>query len=242
MEYGLQMYSVRDITGKDLKGALKQVADIGYKYVEFAGFFGHEANEVKGWLDEFGLTASGTHTGINPLLDDFEGTVKYHKAIGCPAIIIPGADLSCQEKLDAFVKHVNELIPKLKNEGITLGYHNHGHEFRANPDGSMIHEQLVYRTDLRFEIDTFWYYDQTGISARGILERLKDRIDFIHIKDGFRRGEGMPLGCGNAPVREAYDTAKALNMLMVVESESLKPDGISEARECFKYLRRQEND
>ena len=138
MEYGLQMYSVRDITGKDLKGALKQVADIGYKYVEFAGFFGHEANEVKGWLDEFGL---------NPLLDDFEGTVKYHKAIGCPAIIIPGADLSCQEKLDAFVKHVNELIPKLKNEGITLGYHNHGHEFRANPDGSMIHYTVTPDTD-----------------------------------------------------------------------------------------------
>ena len=120
MEYGLQMYSVRDITGKDLKGALKQVADIGYKYVEFAGFFGHEAKEVKGWLDEFGLTASGTHTGINPLLDDFEGTVKYHKAIGCPTIIIPGADLSSQEKLDAFVKNVNGLIPKLADEGITL--------------------------------------------------------------------------------------------------------------------------
>ena len=242
MEYGLQMYSVRDITGKDLKGALKQVADIGYKYVEFAGFFGNQAADVKRWLDEFGLIASGTHTGIDPLLNDYEGTVRYHKEIGCSSIIIPGADLSCQAKLDAFVANVNRLIPKLADEGITLGYHNHGHEFRANRDGSMIHEQLVYRTDLRFEIDTFWYYDQTGISAKGILERLKDRIDCIHIKDGFRRGAGMPLGCGDAPVKEAYDTAKALGMLMVVESESLKPDGVSEARECFKYLRKQEND
>ena len=242
MEYGLQMYSVRDITGRDLKGALKQVADIGYRYVEFAGFFGNQAADVKRWLDEFGLIASGTHTGIDPLLNDYEGTVRYHKEIGCSSIIIPGADLSCQAKLDAFVANVNRLIPKLADEGITLGYHNHGHEFRANRDGSMIHEQLVYRTDLRFEIDTFWYYDQTGISAKGILERLKDRIDCIHIKDGFRRGAGMPLGCGDAPVKEAYDTAKALGMLMVVESESLKPDGVSEARECFKYLRRQEND
>ncbi|MBR5985627.1 MAG: sugar phosphate isomerase/epimerase [Clostridia bacterium] len=242
MEYGLQMYSVRDITGRDLKGALKQVADIGYKYVEFAGFFGNQAADVKRWLDEFGLIASGTHTGIDPLLNDYEGTVRYHKEIGCSSIIIPGADLSCQAKLDAFVANVNRLIPKLADEGITLGYHNHGHEFRANRDGSMIHEQLVYRTGLRFEIDTFWYYDQTGISAKGILERLKDRIDCIHIKDGFRRGAGMPLGCGDAPVKEAYDTAKALGMLMVVESESLKPDGVSEARECFKYLRKQEND
>ena len=29
MEYGLQMYSVRDITATDLEGALKQVAEMG---------------------------------------------------------------------------------------------------------------------------------------------------------------------------------------------------------------------
>ena len=43
MEYGIQMYSVRDITEKDLEGALYQVADLGYKFVEFAGFFGRKA-------------------------------------------------------------------------------------------------------------------------------------------------------------------------------------------------------
>ena len=43
VEYGLQMYSLRDITGTDLKGALKLVAQMGYKYIEFAGFFGHPA-------------------------------------------------------------------------------------------------------------------------------------------------------------------------------------------------------
>ena len=47
MEYGLQLYSVRDFTQKDLAYTLKKVAEIGYKYVEFAGFFGHSAEEVK---------------------------------------------------------------------------------------------------------------------------------------------------------------------------------------------------
>ena len=55
MKYGIQMYSVRDLAEKDLRAALKCVADIGYKYVEFAGFFGHSAEEVRSWLDEFGL-------------------------------------------------------------------------------------------------------------------------------------------------------------------------------------------
>ena len=67
VEYGLQMYSLRDITGDDLKGALKLVADMGYKYIEFAGFFGHKAEDVKAWLDEYGLVCSGTHTGGDAL-------------------------------------------------------------------------------------------------------------------------------------------------------------------------------
>ena len=42
-EYGLQLYSVRDITKDNLDEALGKVAALGYKFVEFAGFFGNSA-------------------------------------------------------------------------------------------------------------------------------------------------------------------------------------------------------
>lgn len=240
MDYGIQLYSVRDITGKDLRTALKKMADIGYKYVEFAGFFEHSAEEVKAWLDEYGLKVSSTHTGLKELLDDFEGTVAYHKTIGNKNIIIPGHDLSSQAKIDEFVEQVNAIIPRLEKEGITLGYHNHSREFQPNQDGTMIHEQLVLRTKLKIEVDTYWFFNAAGFSARGIMERLKDRMDFIHIKDGFKGGEGMPLGKGEAPLRDVYDCAKENNMLMIVESESLKPDGVTEAQICYNWLKSQE--
>ena len=240
MDYGIQLYSVRDITGKDLRTALKKMADIGYKYVEFAGFFEHSAEEVKAWLDEYGLKVSSTHTGLKELLDDFEGTVAYHKTIGNKNIIIPGHDLSSQAKIDEFVEQVNAIIPRLEKEGITLGYHNHSREFQPNQDGTMIHEQLVLRTKLKIEVDTYWFFNAAGFSARGIMERLKDRMDFIHIKDGFKGGEGMPLGKGEAPLRDVYDCAKENNMLMIVESESLKPDGVTEAQIGYNWLKSQE--
>ena len=63
VEYGLQMYSVRDLTKDDLEGALRQVAELGYSFVEFAGFFGHSAKDVRRMLDTYGLRVSGTHTG-----------------------------------------------------------------------------------------------------------------------------------------------------------------------------------
>ena len=51
MEYGIQLYSVRDLAEKDLAAALEAVAKMGYTHVEFAGFFGHPAKEVKAIYD-----------------------------------------------------------------------------------------------------------------------------------------------------------------------------------------------
>ena len=45
-DYGIQMYSVRDITKDNMEGALKALAEMGYKYVEFAGFFGIPAEKI----------------------------------------------------------------------------------------------------------------------------------------------------------------------------------------------------
>ena len=118
MEYGLQMYSVRDITKDDLAGAVRKVAQIGYKLIEFAGFFGASAEEVNAMLAENGVRVSGTHTGLNELLSDYEGTVAFHKAIGNRYYIIPGHDLSTRAKLDAFIDDVNRLQPMLERKAL----------------------------------------------------------------------------------------------------------------------------
>ena len=238
-EYGIQMYSVRDITEKNMEGALKGLSEMGYKYVEFAGFFGIPAAEIRAMLDRYGLEVSGTHTGWKEVAERFDETVAYHKAIGNTDIIVPGADLSTQAKLDEFIAFANEFQPKLAKEGIRLGYHNHAHEFKPNVDGSMIHDQLVYRTNLDIEVDTFWAYVGMGHPIE-LLERLKDRIHVIHIKDGFADGKGMPLGKGEAPVAEVYKKALEMGALMVVESETLTPDGMTEAKICIDYLKSQE--
>ena len=239
MEYGIQMYSVRDFTEKDLEGALYQVADMGYRYVEFAGFFGRSAEKVRDTLWCAGLKVSGTHTGWQEVAEHFEDTVRYHHTIGNTNIIVPGADLSSQEKIDAFVEMANKFQPLLEKEGIRFGYHNHSHEFVPNQDGSLIYDNIVKRTNLMLELDTFWAFN-AGRDPVKMMEELKDRLTFIHIKDGFKGGEGMPLGQGEAPVAAVYKKAVEMGIPMVVESETLKPDGMTEARVCIEYLKSQE--
>lgn len=237
MEYGIQMYSLRDLTPKDMEGALRTVAALGYKKVEYAGFFDNTAAQIVTWMDRFGLSVSGTHTGWQELLPDkFAETVAYHKAIGNKNIIIPGADLSTKEKLDDFIDFVNDVQPKLAAEGIQLAFHNHSREFMVSSYGQIMHEEMQKRTKLEFEIDTYWAY-VAGRDPIEVMEQLKDRVRVIHIKDGTIEGKGRALGEGTAPVAAVRKKAIELGMAMVVESEGLKPTGPDEVGRCMQYLR-----
>jgi len=236
MNYGLQLFSVRDLTEKDLELTLKKVAEIGYKTVEFAGFFGHEAKEVKAMLDNYGLTVSGTHSGLGDLDKDFAATVKYHQTIGNKNYIIPGAPWQTKEELDDTIAKLNKYQPMLAAEGITLGYHNHDGEFKPNKDGIIAHTEMENRTSVMFEIDTYWAY-VAGKDPIEVITRLKDRVPVIHLKDGLSDGHGFALGEGTAPVAAVRAKAIELGMHIVVESETLSPDGISEVTRCFDYLK-----
>lgn len=238
MEYGIQMYSLRDLTPKDMEGALRTVAALGYKYVEYAGFFDNTAAQIVTWMDRFGLKVSGTHTNWKELEDEsFAKTVAYHKEIGNKNIIIPGADLSTKEKLDEFIDFVNVVQPKLAAEGISLGFHNHAREFMLSDYGQFMHEEMQKRTKLTFEIDTYWAF-VAGRDPIEVLEQLKARVSVIHLKDGTAEGKGFALGEGQAPVAEIRKKAIELGMMMVVESEGLKPTGPDEVGRCMQYLRR----
>jgi len=87
----LQLYSVREDCAKDFAATLKAVADMGYDGVEFAGYHGATAEELRTMLDDFGLKVAGTHTGLDTLLgDELEKTVEFHKTIGNRFLIVPG--------------------------------------------------------------------------------------------------------------------------------------------------------
>ncbi len=245
MNYGLQLYSVRDAAEQNFADMLRQVAEMGYRMVEPAGFFGQKAEDVAVMLREYGLTASGTHTGLRALDEDFAGTVAYHHAIGCDDLIIPGAHHSTAEELSAMVEQINRYQPMLAAEGIRLHYHNHSSEFLPNRSGQIAHDVLAAHTGVLFELDTFWAFN-AGLSPLELMEKFQGRIRFIHLKDGLRqdfsdpqsKAKGRALGEGEAPVAQVRKKAIELGYEIVVESEGLDPTGPDEVRRCIRYLQR----
>jgi hypothetical protein len=82
------------------------------------------------------------------------------------------------------------------------------------------------------KVNTYVFQDPVAV-----MERLKDRIRVIHLKDGFKGGKGIPLGQGEAPVQAVIEYAAANGITMVVESETLTPSGMDEAIACIDFLK-----
>src|SRR5215813_9156685 len=87
---GLQLYSLREECAKDLPGMLKAVSGFGYKGVEFAGYHGRSAKELRKMLDDNGLKACGTHTPYETVHEDqLKATIEFNHTIGNTFLIVP---------------------------------------------------------------------------------------------------------------------------------------------------------
>ena len=58
---GIQLDGVKEAMKADFEGTLKAIADMGYEYVEFAGYHGRSAEEIKTILDSLGLKCISVH-------------------------------------------------------------------------------------------------------------------------------------------------------------------------------------
>lgn len=240
-EYGLQLYSVRDAMKADLPKTIEKVAKMGYSAVEFAGFFNYSAKDIKKILDDNGLKVFGTHTGLDDLTDKKIGaTIEYMKEIGNENIVIPGAPIGTKKQQAETIARINAVQPVLAKEGITLSFHNHSHEFEKKLFTPAFYPKLTGETSCCLEVDTFWAFN-AGVDPVEHITKYADRIRLIHLKDGFKKkrfvpAQGMSLGSGEAPVKAVLDKAIELGFKIVVESETQKPDGISEVKRCIDFL------
>lgn len=237
MKIGLQMYSIRSLAKEDLKAALQAAADIGYQGVEFAGFFGHSAEEVKGWLNEYGLEAMGAHVPEEELFGRTEETIVFHKIIGNRRMICPWSDIKTRAGAEALAAKFRAAAPAFEAAGMKLYYHNHAHEFAKDGGDYLIDILAEAAPGLSLEFDVYWIY-RGGENPVGYLNKYAGRVELFHAKDGVMEG-GTIAGTGNVPLPEVVETAKKLGMTWaVVESESSeeKDAQIEAAAKDFAYL------
>lgn len=182
---GLQLYSVRDAMEKDMDATLKAVKEMGYDYVEFAGYFGKTAEDVKALLDKYELKAISVHQATDLFEKEGKAAVDYLNTIGVEYSAIPWYDKNeLYNNWDETVKKFAEVSKLLKAGGIQLMYHNHDFEF-VKIDGEYVLDKLYSTLDaetLMPEIDTCWVH-YAGVNPAEYVRKYAGRIKVLHLKD-----------------------------------------------------------
>jgi len=123
---GLQLYTVRDMMKADLPGTLHKVAAIGYKEVEFAGYFGRTPAQIRELLHKNGLTSPSTHIPLDVLEKDSVRAFADAKAVGHQWVTVPFLPeerRKTAEDWKGIAALLNQLAPQAKAAGLRLAYH-----------------------------------------------------------------------------------------------------------------------
>lgn len=188
-----QIYSAREEAQKDLNAVLGALSAMGYSGVEFAGFYGHSAAEVKEMLLRHGLTAISSHVPFVQMESDPFGVIAFHKAIGCSYIAVPYLDESTRPGSAGFA-HALAVIHRfarlVKEAGMTLLYHNHDFEFvqLSGLYGLDFLYEAVPATYLQTELDVCWV-KYAGEDPAAYIRKYAGRCPVIHLKDYVGRKE-----------------------------------------------------
>lgn len=194
---GLQLYTVRDLMEKSVENTLSTVAKIGYKEVEFAGYFDYSAKDMKNILDQSGLSSPSTHVGLSQARDDIDALIEYAQTVGHKYIIIGYLEPEERQTLDDYkvcADIFNKADEKCKNADIQFGYHHYDFEFTAI-DGQVPYEILLEQTNIEMQIDLYWMI-KAGVDMSKYYEKYPGRFPMCHIKDIDETGSYEDLGEG----------------------------------------------
>jgi sugar phosphate isomerase/epimerase len=248
--FGLQLYTLRDVLPDDPKGVLKQVASYGYKQIEsyehskLGIFWGMKNTEFKTLMNDLGMKIVSSHCDINK---DFERKAAEAAEIGMTYLLCPY--LGPQKKIDDFKKFAETFNQKgeiCKKNGIRFGYHNHDYGF-VQLEGQYPQDVLMQNTDknlVDFEMDIYWVVT-AGQDPIAWIDKYPGRFKLCHIKDRKKgatpsqRDVSVELGTGSIDFKKILIEAdkKGMDYYFVEQEAYENTTPLAAAKADADYLK-----
>lgn len=242
---GLQLYSVREDMKNDPTGTIKSLSQMGYKFVEHAGysdgkFYGYTPKDFKSFLGDLGMAMPSGHSvfGKNhyangEFSDSWKRTLDDSATAGIEYVISPWMDKDFYKDLDAlkqFMEVFNKCGELAKAAGTSFGYHNHDFEFSVQLDGKALYAHILDNTDpnLVYQQLDFGNMVNGGAQAAEWIAKYPGRFVSTHVKDEIKESpedekyESCVLGTGIVGVKDVLDLAKSKGgtIHFIIEQES----------------------
>ncbi len=257
VQIGIITYSYRALPGS-AEDLLKYITQCGINSVELMG----------GPAEQFAGAPAGGKGGGKALLewrlstsmDRFKALRKMYNDAGVNIPIVKFGDIGNPGMPDEQIEYYFEVAkalgakgitrelsedaakrlgPIADKHGITIGFHNHTQLTPTTYDG----EILSHGKHLGINLDIGHYVAGTNHSPIPLIEKHRDRILSIHIKDRkVNNGPNMPLGEGDTPVALVLQYMKRNQLAFPadIELEYKVPEDSDVLREvirCVEFCR-----
>jgi sugar phosphate isomerase/epimerase len=241
---GVQLYTVRRDLARDFDGTLSRIAEIGYREVEFAGYHGKSAGEVRAILTRLGLAAPASHVSLDEFRREADRTIAASTEVGHRYLVVPWIDPSERRSLDDYrriAEELNRIGEKVRTAGMQLGYHNHDFEL-ATVEGSVPLDVLIERTDpalVVLELDLYWV-TKGGADPLTYFSRHPGRVHLVHVKDSAGPPEHRMVDVGKGTIDFAHIFARreqaGIRHAFVEHDDPADP--LATLRVSYEYLAR----
>jgi sugar phosphate isomerase/epimerase len=239
---GIQLYTLRDSMARDFDGTLARVAGIGYREVEFAGYFGRTPKQVRESLKRHKLTAPSVHIPLPASDDAWARSLDDARAVGHEWAVIPWLDASLRktpEDWARFGDRLNHLGGAARNAGLRFAYHNHDFELARNGDSTYL-DGLLAQTDpknVNFEMDVYWV-TKAGSDPLAYLAKYPGRFPLLHLKDATPAPElrMVDVGSGSIPFPAILAAARKQGLKHTFVEHDEPKDAFASAKASYDYL------
>ena len=239
---GIQLYTLRSEMRRHVAETLSGVAEIGYREVEFAGYFDHTPSEIREMLNATGLSAPAGHVGIDPTLDGWSATLEAAATIGHENLVVASVPRDMRGSLDDWRRTAdlfNRAGEAAKAAGIQFAYHNHDFEFERI-DGQVLFDVLCEEADpelVKIELDLFWIIHGGG-DPLAFFERWPGRVPMVHVKDRTATGDMVDVGAGVIDWAAIFAQREQAGIQHYFVEHDEPGDAFASARASYDYLSR----
>ena len=185
-------------------------------------------------LSEEGLEVISLHTDLGSLENDYDGVLSDVHNLNTKYVVITGMyrfDYQNLHEVRKLAQRLNTVGKRLKEDGLSLLYHNHNIELLKVDETSRAYDILINETDpeyVNFELDTYWF-TEGGADVKKIIKTLGKRLKLWHITDrGTRltkpsmtpiiKSDSVELGTGNMDLMGIYDISKEYIDAIILET------------------------
>jgi sugar phosphate isomerase/epimerase len=240
---GFQTYPLRESIGKDFKGTLKMMSDLGYHTLEMcspAGYMdsgfgllaGMKGSELKKIIDDLGMNCPSCHFTFGELKDKSDESIAWAKDLGlshmvCSSFWLPKtATMKDYEDASAAL---NKAAEKIDKAGMQTGYHNHEMEFETR-DGLVIYDRMMEVLDpklvkMQFQTEVI----NIGFKGSTYFKKYPGRFISTHMSDWTKDKKAVPIGKGIIDWPEFLEAAKiggVQHFLVEMDQDTFKESAI----------------